>query len=212
MQGVELGEDDVGLVEDDDLPGLHPRAKLGRACAVVAHSGRVHHHKARQKRAPVQSHMALGRRLAPPVARPVQTVGHQQNRGRVHQMDQTLEAKAVAALAALAEARRERLQMFQRRPKQPPGQLRIARAIGVGKAIAARRLRPADGGQAARDEAQRIAHIVQAQRVSQLRVKQAHHMAPRRENASLLRHARLPGQLRHHVHRNKFTNLAQGGK
>ena len=127
-------------------------------------------------------------------------------------MDKPFEPEAVATLRPPAKARRERLQMLQRRPEQPPGQFRIARAVGVGKTVAARCLRPANGRQPAGDETQAIAHIVQAQRMGQLRVKQRHHMTPRREDPDLLRHARLPRQLGHQMHRNKFTNLAQSGK
>jgi hypothetical protein len=97
--------------------------------------------------------------------------------GGIHQMNQPLETKAIAALLPAVEARRERLHLLQRRPEEPPGQLRIALAIGVGKTVAARRLRSPNGLPPVRDE---------ARRGGQLGVEQRQPMAPRRERTRLL--------------------------
>ena len=70
----------------------------------------------------------------------------------------------------------------------PPSTSSTARSIGVGKAVAARRLGPANGLQPTGDKTQGVAPIVQAQRVGQLRVEQRHHMTPRRERAGSVLH------------------------
>ena len=156
--------------------------------------------------------MTLGGGLAPAVARPVQTVGHQGNGGRIHQVNQALETKAVAARALPAKARGECLQVCQGGKEELARQRRVARAIGMGQAVAAGGFRSANGGQTRRHKAQGVAHVVEAERMSQLRVEQTDQVAPGRKGARLLGHPGLAGQLRHRVMGNKFTKLAQRGE
>ena len=59
---------------------------------------------------------------------------------------------------------------------------------------------------------ERVAHIVEADAVAQLRVEQGHHMAPRAEGARLLVHLGLAGDLGNQMRGNEIANLAQNGE
>src|SRR3989442_1336143 len=56
---------------------------------------------------------------------------------------------------------------------------------------------------------QGVTDVVQAQAMGQLGVEQRQYMAPRFEGAGVIRHASLPGQLRHQVFWNEIANLTQ---
>lgn len=212
VQGKEVGVNDIGLVEDHDFARLDPGAELRRVGAVVAFARGFDHDEAGQQGARIEPHVAFDGGLAPAVPGPIDAVGHQADRGGIDQIDELLEAVAVAPPVAPAKARCEGVEMIEGLPKQPLGQGGIARAVGMGKGVARRGPGPADGLKLPGDEAQRVAHIVEAQRVGQLRVNQRDQMTPRRERAGLENRTRLPRQPRHPMRRNKFANLAQRGK
>ena len=87
---------------------------------------------------------------------PIHTPGHQLNGGRVHDMNQALEAEGKLRPAAGAEARMQLLQMLEHGPKQLFGQLRVTFAVGVGEGVFAGRRGPANRRQRSRMQVQRI--------------------------------------------------------
>ena len=79
----------------------------------------------------------------------------------------------------------------------------------MAERVAGRRRGAAQRPQRRRPQPQAVAHVVQTERVGQLRVEQRHHMAPRRERARLGVNAVLAGELRDEVGRNQFDELPQ---
>ena len=62
---------------------------------------------------------------------------------------------------------------------------RVALPVGVREGVLAGRCGPADGRERSRVEVQRIAHVVQSQSMSQLRVDQTYDVTPRFEGTAL---------------------------
>lgn len=60
-------------------------------------------------------------------------------------------------------------------------------------------------------QAQRVADVVEAEAVSELRVEQTDHMAPGTERARLIFHARPSCQLRRQMRWNEVAKLPQQG-
>src|SRR5262245_52481050 len=82
---------DVSLVKYGDFTSFDPRADLSRPLS-IGMSGGVHNGKAWQKTLQVQTQVTLGRGLASTVPGPVHARGDQLDRGRVHQMNGSLES------------------------------------------------------------------------------------------------------------------------
>ena len=83
--------------------------------------------------------------------------------------------------------------MLQDFPEEPFGQDRVALSVGVGEVVATGRGGAAQGGQRPGVQLQGITHIVQANAVAQLSLRETDHVTPRREGAYLFVHPGLPG-------------------
>jgi len=59
---------------------------------------------------------------------------------------------------------------------------------------------------------QRITHVIETDRVSQLRVEHRDHMAPCRKRPARFVHPRLSRQLRHQMGRNEIAELSQNAE
>ena len=207
-----MGEVQIRLVEDDDLPGADAGAEFAGAFGVVVPRG-VDDGEAGQKAVQVEPQMALGRRLAPAMFGPVHAGGDQLNGGRVDHMDDAPEAPGDAlAPVAASKAGLEGLQMAEHRPEELLRQAGVALLVGVGEIIAARRRGPAQRHQQPLCSRKRVADVVEADGVGKLRVDQADQMAPRAEGARLLVHAGLPRQFRNQIRRDQIANLPQYSK
>ena len=107
----EVGKVDIGLVEDGDLPGLEPGAKLHGA-DVVMMGNFFDDSKGRKEGLQAQAQMHLRSRLAAAVLGPVHAVGHQRNGRGIDGMDGPLEAAGQSALTTCrAELRAKRLKV-----------------------------------------------------------------------------------------------------
>lgn len=153
--------------------------------------------------------MGLGRGFAPPVLGPIHAIGHQFQHGSVHYMDGQLEPKSWPATAAARKARRLCPQVLQHPPEQLLGQFGWPLPIGVRQSVTTWRGGSAHAGQAAGMQLQRIAQVVQADAMAQLRIDKANHMAPRRERARLVLDPSGSRQPGHQMRRNKIANLPQ---
>jgi hypothetical protein len=91
-----------------------------------------------------------------------------------------------------AKSRRKLLQVFEHRPEQPFCQRRVTALIGMGKIVATRSSRPAQGRKRAAVQSQRVADIIEADGVSQLREEHADHVTPCTEGSGHGLHAGLP--------------------
>jgi hypothetical protein len=104
------------------------------------------------------------------------------------------------------------LELVEHRPEQGFGHLGIMFPVGVRKGVFARRRRAADRRQRPRMQSQRIANVVEAQRVGELRIYQAEHMTPRIEGPALFLHRMGAGQLRDQMIGNQIAKLPQKRK
>ncbi len=194
-----MGEGDVGPVEDDDLPGTDACAHFGSTGLVIVF-GRVDDGEARQEALQVQPQVAFGCGLATAVFGPIQARGHQLDRGRIHHMDGPSKPTGQAPKAAAgSELRLDTLQMSEHTPEQLLGHGGVTVPACMRQTVAARWAGPSDACQPATVMPQRIAYIVQPNRVRQLRVEHRHHVTPRAETARHPLHPGLPGQFCHQV-------------
>lgn len=128
----------------------------------------------------------------------------------VDHVNDALETPGQAAEApACTEVRLDRLQVRQHAPEQLFGHRRIPMLAGMGQPIAARRGRAANPCQPADVVAQGIAHVVEPDRVRQLRVEHRHDVAPGTESARFRVDAMLPGQFSDHVTGDKIAELGE---
>lgn len=111
--------------------------------------------------------------LAPAVFGQVYRASHQLDGGSVHDVDEPLEAEGELGTTTAAKSGLHGLQMFQHRPEELLGQFGIALAVGVRKRVLEGRGGPAQRRQWPGARAQRVAHVVEAQRLGQLGVEQA---------------------------------------
>ena len=77
----------------------------------------------------------------------------------------------------------EVLQMREHPPEKLLRDVRRPRLVGMGKIIAAWRCGPPQGTKWPRVQSERVAHIIEADGVSELRVEQGHQLTPVRESA-----------------------------
>jgi hypothetical protein len=153
-------EIDVGAVKQDDLAGADASADFAGTGVVVVTSG-VDDGEAREQALQIEPQMALGGGLAPAVAGPVQTVGHQRDGGGVDHVDHALEASGEPAKpSAGAKRRLQALEMRKHGPKQPLGHGRVAVFVGVRKTVATGWRCTTDAGEPANVMVQRIAGVI----------------------------------------------------
>ena len=202
----------VGFVKENDLASLHRGADLSRPLGVVV-TGRVDENKAGQKTLKVEPQMTLGGRFAPTVLGPVHAGSHQFNGRRIDDVDRLAKAMShPTPPASVGKSRRKRLKVSKHGPEKLLGQLRLALLTCMGKPVAARRGRSPDGRKWSAMESQRVANVIETNRVSQLRVQQGHGVTPRRECPAYLVHSRLSRQFGHEVRGNQIAELPQNAE
>ena len=99
--------------------------------------------------------------------------------------------------------------MVQLLPEQLLGHAGLAHAVGMRQGVGTGTSSPSNRRKRAAKKFERIANVVEAQRMSQLRIEHCHYMAPGREGARLLVHTSLLGHFADQEGRNKIANLAQ---
>lgn len=202
----------VSLVEDDDFTRMDMGTKLAGADVVMLGSG-ADDDAAGQETLEIEPDVAFGGGLAAAMFGPVQRAGHQRDRGGVHDVEQTLfEPKGKPRRVLAGKGGLERLQMTEHGPEELFGHFRIASAVGVREGVFAGGRGPAQGRERTGVQAQGVAHVVETQSVSQLRVEQTHDMAPRPEGAGVIFHTGLPRQFGHQVGGNKIAKLTENGE
>ncbi len=110
---------------------------------------------------------------------------------------------------AADEARRQAAQMFQDRPEELFGHRRRAHLVGVGEGVALGRGGPAQAGERARVQTQRVVHIVESDAVSELSIHQGDQMTPGTEAAGFVLNLSGARQLGRQELRNEVANLPQ---
>jgi len=207
----QMGEVQIRLVKDDNLPGPYARAHFPRP-QVVVFPGGVHQRELGQEGLQIQPHMTFGGGLAPAMFGPVQTTGDQLDGGRIHDVNHTLEPEGQARPVPGPKVRRQRLQVRQHFPEQLFGQAGIPLPVGMGKPVLARRRGPANRRQRPGAQPQGVANVIEAKTVRDLGIKQTDHMTPRTERAGLCFASRGPRQLRHQMVGNQIAKLPQKRK
>ena len=104
------------------------------------------------------------------------------------------------------------LQMAEHGPENLLRQVGIAFLVGVGKIIAAGWRGGAQRHQQPTVQAQGIAHVVETDGMSKLRVDQTDQMTPWTEGARLFVHPSLPRQFGNQMRRNQIAKLSQNSK
>jgi len=210
---VEVVEVHIGLVEDDNLAGLHARTDLSGSLGIVV-AGGVNQGECGQEALEVEPHVALGCRLAPSVLGPVHTFGDQFNGCGIHNVDRPAKpVRYTSAPPSASKFRRERLEMREHGPEKLLCQHSLALLARVRESVASRRGRAAKcRRERAAMKPQRVTHVIEADRVSQLRVEHRDHMAPRRKCPAGFVHPGLSRQLRHKMGRNEIAELSQNAE
>ena len=209
MQLKEAEEVHVGLVEDRDLSGLQSGTQ-GHCPGAVVMGCFLNNGKIWKETLQVEPQVHLGGSLAATVLGPVHAVGHQRDRRGIHCMNRPLEAMGQSPVTSCrTKSRRQLLQVGKYLPEKILHHVRVTRIVRMRERIAARWYRSTNHGQFGRMVSQRVADIVQSNRMGQLGEKQAHHMAPWRKGASLLIDPIFLGEFLRQVRRDKFTKLMQ---
>jgi len=209
---VKVVEVHIGLVENDNLAGLHARTDLSGSLGIVV-AGGVNQGESGQEALEVEPHVALGCRLAPPVLGPVHAFGDQFNGCGIHNVDRPAKpVRHTSATPSASKFRRERLKMREHGPEKLLRQHRLALLARMGESVAARRGRSANCRERTAMKPQCVTHVIEADRVSQLRVEHRDHMAPRRKCPAGFIHPGLSGQLRHEMRRNEIAELSQNAE
>ena len=131
--------------------------------------GGVHDGATGQEGLEVEADVTFGGGLAPAVSGPVQRAGHQLDGGGIHDLDEALEAESELGTAVAAEGRLQGLQMIQHGPEELLGHFRIAGAVGVGEGVFGGCRGRAQRRQRTGMKPQRVADIVEAEAVGELR-------------------------------------------
>ena len=209
---VQIGEKrqiDVGAVGQQHVPRAEARAKRARPYGVVVRRV-LHDGEGGKERADVQAHVALGGRLAAAVPRPVDARERELERGRVHGENAAFEPEDESGVfAVFGEARADRLQMAEHLPVQRLGHVRITRSVGVRKGVALRRRRAAHAQELGFVNRQRVADVVQTQRVRGVAIDQRKDVTGPGERAGV--DAVLARQHGDHVARNQVAQLPEYG-
>jgi len=205
----EVGEVNVGLVEDGDLSGLKPGTQR-HSSDVVMMGGLLDDSEGREEGLQVQTQMHFGGSLAATVFSPVHAVGHQSDGGGIHRMNRPFEAAGQPTVTTgRAEPRTKRLKMPQNAPKQFLHHVAVAVFVGVRERIAGGCNRATNRSQFGSVMAKAIAHVVQSDRMGQLGEQKTHNVTPRREGAGLLVYAMLARKFLRQVRRDEFAKLMQ---
>jgi len=205
----EVGEMDIGFIEDGDLPGLKSGTERHGADVVVM-GGLLDDGEARKESLQVQPQMHLGGGLAATVLGPVHTVGNQSNGRGIDSMDRPLESTGQAAVSARrTEPRTKRLKMFQNAPKQFLHHVAVAVLVGMRKGITTWRDSTTNRPQFGSVVAKAVAHVIQSNRMSQLCEQKTDHVAPWRKGPGPLVHSMLSGKFFRQMRRDEFTKLMQ---
>ena len=209
---VEVVEVHIGLVEDDNLAGLHARTDLSGSLGIVV-AGGVNQGECGQEALEVEPHVALGCRLAPSVLGPVHAFGDQFKGCGIHNVDRPAKpVRHTSAPPSASKFRRERLEMREHGPENLLHQHCLALLARVGESVTARRGRTAKCRERAAMKPQRVTYVIEADRVSQLRVEHRDHMAPGRKCPAGFVHPGLSRQLRHEMGRNEIAELSQNAE
>ena len=205
----EVGEVDVGLVEDGYLARLQPRTQ--RQCPrVVVMGGFLDNRKRREERLQVQPQVHFRGGLAPTVLGPVHAVGDQCNRRGVDGMNRPLKAPGQAAVATRrSELRAERLEVPQHAPKQFLHHVAVAVLVRMRERVAPRRHRPTNRSKFCAMMTKAVADVVQPNRMSELSEKKTHYVTPRGKGSGFLVHTVLLRKFCRQMRRDKFTKLMQ---
>ena len=99
------------------------------------------------------------------------------------------------------------LKVFERPPEEFLHHIAVTVFVRVGKGVAARRNRPANRRQLRGMVPQRVANVIESDRMGQLGEKKTYHMTPWREGPRLLVHPVLSGKFIRQVGRDKLANL-----
>ncbi len=117
----------------------------------------------------VERKMQLGGGLAPPVLGPVHATGDKLDGRGVDDMNRAFEPARHPLIRAAAESGRNRSEIIEHLIEQLTCHRRVARSVGVGKAIAAARRRATNVAKLPDVIPGAVAHIVQADGVRHLR-------------------------------------------
>ena len=209
MQLEEADKVHVGLVKDRDLTGLQSGTQ-GHCPGAVVMGCFLDDCKSRKETLQVEPQMHLRGSLAATVLGPVHTVGHQRDRRGIHCMNRPFKPMGQSPVSSCrTKPRGKLLQVGKHFPEKILHHVGVAGIVRMRKRIATRWHRSTDHRQLGRMVAQRVADIVQSNRMGQLGEKQAHHMAPRRKGASLFIDPVFLGEFLRQVRRDKFTKLMQ---
>ena len=205
----EVGKVNVGLVEHGDLARLEPGAQL-HGTGIVMMGSFFNNSEGWKEGLQVQAKMHLRSRLTAAVLGPIHAVGYQCDGRRIDRMDGPLKAAGQATVTTgWAEARVQRLKMPEDTPKQLFHHVAVAVLVGVRERIAAWCNCAPDRSKFGTVMAKAIAHVVQPNRMSQLRKQKTDDVAPRSKGAGLFVHAMLAGKFLRQVRRDEFTKLMQ---
>ncbi len=168
VQIVKMAEVDIGLVEYDNLPDSDLRAQFGGLGGIVRIS-LLGDGESRQKRLQIQPHMAFHGGFPAPMFGPIHAIGDKANGCLVNHIHDALEpAGKPDVVAPHAEIRRLFLKAVQSLSKQFLGHVGVTDAVGLRQSISARRLRLSHSRKATRMVPERVANIVEAERMRKL--------------------------------------------
>ncbi len=202
----------IGFVEDDNLPGLHTRANLPRPLGIVV-TGGVNEDEIGQKTLEVEPHVALGCGLAAAMFGPVHARSNQLDGRGIHNVDRLAEAVGHApAPTPTGKARGQCLKVPKHSPEKLLSQNGLALLARMGEPVTTRRGRAANCRERATMKAQLITHVIESDRVGQLRVEHRDDMASRGKRPARFVHPRFSRQLRHELGRNEIAELAQNAE
>ena len=129
-----MGEVHTSFFKDHNHPGLHARTQF--VCPqIVMLAGGIHEGEAREEGLEIETDMALGGGFAPTMLGPVQTVGDQLDGGRVHDVNEALEAEGQLRAPPRAKAGMQLLKMMEHRPKQRLRHFGVAFPVAIVDAM-----------------------------------------------------------------------------
>jgi hypothetical protein len=130
--------------------------------------------------------------------------------GGVHHMNGHFETvrHLFAARAACPKPRMHVAQMFQRLPEEGLGDGGRSQTVGMAEVVARWRRGGANGAEWAGVQAQRIAHIIEADGVAELRIHQSYCLAPIAEATRLGSFGMLTHERWQQMRRNEVAELA----
>ena len=208
-EAVQEGQIDIRLVCQQHIAVLQRRAQDAHVLGVVVRRV-VHAGEGWQHIADVECQVRFCSGLLAAVPRPVDAVEREFERCGVDGEDVTLQPmKEPHVLLVLREGRADRLQVREHGPVELLGDVRVARAVGIGKRVALRCPRAADAVHLGFMQTKRVADLVQAGRSRKVPVEQSEDVAERAELPDVS--PRLPREEVNDAIRNPLDNLTQRG-